>query len=114
VDIPSLCEALADHRLDLLAPDEEVDLESLLSTLDGLLIAMTEESEAEEITPDTFQDLLCRSLVHLQLASPDRRREVNELFAARPLHPTPIPGPGPPPLRFLTLLRLSLCPKLPL
>jgi hypothetical protein len=36
-----------------------------VSHLDGLLIAMTEECDAEEITPDTFQELLCRSLVHL-------------------------------------------------
>lgn len=86
VDVPQLCEALADHTLDMFAPSEEVDLETLLSTLDGLLIAMTEECEAEEITPDTFQALLHRSLVHLQLASPDQRQRVNDMFAARVRH----------------------------
>jgi hypothetical protein len=67
----------------MFAPSETADLESVLSTLDGLLIAMTEECEAEEITPDTFQGLLCRSLVHLQVATPDHRQTVNRLFAAR-------------------------------
>lgn len=83
VDIARLCEALANNALDMFAPSETIDLESVLSTLDGLLIAMTEECEAEEITPDTFQDLLCRSLVHLQLATPDERQAVNRLFSAR-------------------------------
>jgi superfamily II DNA/RNA helicase len=83
VNVAELCEALANNSLDMFAPSEEVDLESVLSTLDGLLIAMTEECGAEEITPDTFQNLLCRSLVHLQLATPAKRRTVNRLFAAR-------------------------------
>ncbi len=83
VDVPALCEALANHRLDLFAGSEDADLESVLSTLDGLLIAMTEECDAEEITPDTFQDLLCRSLVHLQLTTPDARQTVNEILASR-------------------------------
>lgn len=83
IDLPRLCEALANHTLDMFAPSEAVDLESLLSTLDGLLIAMTEECVADDITPDTFQDLLCRSLVHLQLATPQERTAVNEAFASR-------------------------------
>jgi superfamily II DNA/RNA helicase len=83
VNVPGLCEALANHRLDLFASSDKVDLESLLSTLDGLLIAMTEECDAEEITADTFQALLCRSLVHLQLASENKRQTVNRLLAAR-------------------------------
>jgi superfamily II DNA/RNA helicase len=83
VDVAELCEALANNALDLFAPSAEVDLEAVLSTLDGLLIAMTEECDAEEITPDTFQDLLCRSLVHLQLTTPAERQTVNRVLAAR-------------------------------
>jgi hypothetical protein len=44
---------------------------------------MTEECEAEEITPNTFQDLLCRSLVHLQLSTEGKRQTVNRMLAAR-------------------------------
>jgi hypothetical protein len=83
VNVPELCESLANNLLDMFASSETVNLESLLSTLDGLLLAMTEESESEEITPDTFQELLCRSLVHLQLATPQERAVVNETFSAR-------------------------------
>src|SRR5207248_546986 len=83
LDVVELCEALANNALDMFAPSEEVDLESVLSTLDGLLIGVTEECEADEITPDTFQSLFCRSLVHLQLATPDQRQTVNQMFAAR-------------------------------
>jgi superfamily II DNA/RNA helicase len=83
VDVPELCEALANNSIEMFAPSEEIDLENLLSTLDGLLIAMTEECEAEEITPDSFQELLCRSLVHLQLAASDQRQSVNQIFSAR-------------------------------
>ncbi len=83
VNVAELCEALANHSLDMFAPSEEIDLQAMLSTLDGLLIAMTEECDAEEITPDTFQELLGRSLVHLQLTSPDLRQTANHMFAAR-------------------------------
>ena len=83
LDLAAFCEALANHTLDLFAPSEALDLDSVLSTLDGLLIAITEECEADEITPDTFQSLLTRSLVHLQLATPADRAFVNEAFAAR-------------------------------
>lgn len=83
VNVPELCEALANHTLSLFAPSEEIDLESLLSLLDGLLIALTEERDEEVITADTFQEILQRSLLHLQLTQEDTKRLVNEMFAAR-------------------------------
>jgi len=83
VRIDELCEALADHRLDLFGVEEDVDLESLLSTFDGLALALTEGVEAEEITPELFEQLLERSLAFLQLESDAQRRNASKLFAAR-------------------------------
>jgi Lhr-like helicase len=83
VDVAELCEALANHTLDLFAPSEEIDLESLLSTLDGLILAVTEERENEEITPDDFQDIFKRSLLHLQLDSEKSRDTVHRMLHAR-------------------------------
>jgi hypothetical protein len=83
VDVAELCEALANQTLDLFAPSEEIDLENILSSLDGFLLAMAEGREDEEVTADTFQTILRRSLLHLQLPDDDNRRAVSEIFAAR-------------------------------
>lgn len=83
VNVAELCEALANHTLDLFASSDELDLESLLSSLDGLLLAMTEGREDEEVTADTFQELLHCSLLHLQLKDDAERSAVNHIFAAR-------------------------------
>lgn len=83
IDVPTLCEAIANNTLDLFAPSEEIDLDNVLSSLDGLLIAMTEGRENVEVTADTFEEILRRSLIHLQLPDPAHRAAVNELFAAR-------------------------------
>jgi hypothetical protein len=83
VDVPDLCEALANHTLELFAPSEQIDLENILSTLDGFLLAMAEGREDEEVTADTFQNILRRSLIHLQLPDDAHRSAINEIFTAR-------------------------------
>jgi len=83
VDIQALCESLANHTLDLFAPSEEIDLDNILSSLDGFLLAMAEGREEEEVTPDTFQSILRRSLLHLQLPDDVHRSAVNAIFTAR-------------------------------
>jgi superfamily II DNA/RNA helicase len=83
VRVAELCEALANHRLDLFGTEDGVDLESLLSTFDGLALALTEGCEAEQITPELFDDLLGRSLAFLQLETDGQRRNLTRVFAAR-------------------------------
>lgn len=83
VDVPALCEALANHTLELFAPSEKLDLDNVLSSLDSFLLALTEGREEEEISTDTFQDILHRSLLHLQLTDKSELDTVNALFTAR-------------------------------
>ena len=83
VDMGDFCDALANNKLDMFSTSEFVDLESLFSTLDGLLIAITEECDSDDITPETFQTLFCRSLLHLQLANPSEQERANQIFSAR-------------------------------
>jgi superfamily II DNA/RNA helicase len=95
VNMGDLCEALANHRLDLFAPSEETDLDGLLSCLDGLLISLTEECEGDPVAPELFDKLLHRSLLFLQLQSDGQRQDVSRFFAARmqyvhKRHPDPL------------------------
>lgn len=83
VHVSDLCEALANHRLDLFGEEEGVDLESLLSTFDGLALALTEGTDPVEITPELFDEIFKRSLAFLQLDADEKRRDLTRIFAAR-------------------------------
>jgi len=69
VNVAELCQVLAENSLDWVLPEERENMAALLDFLDAQLIALTEEQQAEEITPDDLQTLLQRSLLILQLES---------------------------------------------
>lgn len=67
VDFDALSEALANQNFSWL-PDEEVDtFHGWLNVLDSQLLALTAESDVQEVTPDQLQELLSHSLLHIQL-----------------------------------------------
>ena len=69
VKVAELCQVLAENSLDWVLAEERENMAAVLDFLDAQLIALTEEQDAEAITPDDLQTLLQRSLLILQLES---------------------------------------------
>jgi len=69
VNVAELCQLLAKNNFDWVTPADREKVAAWLDFLDAQLIALTEEQDAEEITPDDLQTLLRRSLLILQLES---------------------------------------------
>jgi superfamily II DNA/RNA helicase len=69
VNVAELCQRLAENNLEWALSERRETLAEWLDFLDAQLIALTEEQEAEDITPDDLQNLLRRSLLILQLES---------------------------------------------
>jgi len=69
VNVAELCQALAENSLDWVLPAKHGKIAACLDFLDAQLVALTEEQEAEVLTPDDLQTLLQHSLLILQLES---------------------------------------------
>jgi superfamily II DNA/RNA helicase len=69
VDVAELCQFLAENSLDWVASEHSKRVLELLELVDAQLIALTEEQDAEDITPEFLQTLLQHSLLILQLES---------------------------------------------
>lgn len=69
VNVAELCQLLAENTLDWVSPDKRENMAALLDFLDAQLVALVEDQEAREITPENLETLLQRSLLTLQLNS---------------------------------------------
>jgi superfamily II DNA/RNA helicase len=78
VDVIDLCQKLADNDISWVSDDRAKDIRTYLNWIDTELLALIEESETKEITPDFLQDLMANSLAVLQvgkITSGDERVE---------------------------------------
>lgn len=66
VDIAALCEQLASNNVSWIEGREDLQLDKLLRWLDAELLALLEETNSLEATPELLQSLLQNSLAFLQ------------------------------------------------
>jgi hypothetical protein len=69
VNVAELCQLLAENTLDWVSPNERGNMVAHLDFLDAQLVALTEDQDEREISPEDLQELLQRSLLILQLNS---------------------------------------------
>ncbi len=69
VNVAELCQLLAENTMDWVSENNRGDMVKLLDFLDAQLVALTEDQDAKEITPNDLQTLIQRSLLILQLNS---------------------------------------------
>lgn len=88
VDFEALCEALANQNISWVPVEELETFRGWLNVLDSQLLALTAESNVQEVTPDQLQELLSHSLLHIQLkkraTDPEKAWEqCTQILAAR-------------------------------
>ena len=69
VDVAELCQLLAENSLDWVASEDRRSVLERLELIDTQMVALTEEQDTEDITPEFLQTLLQGSLLILQLES---------------------------------------------
>lgn len=71
ISFAELCQKLAENEVDWLPEGKQTNsLTRCLDVLDSELVALVEESQNDNLTPDTFQELFQNSLMLLQIETP--------------------------------------------